>query len=269
MSAALEIDLTLFGQNVEGLNVPVGSFVNWTLRLQDAFTRAPINLTGSTVTMSVAELNVRNRPVQPPLFTKLATIVGPPANGVCLVAWVDGDTAPMPTPLSPGLYAIDVWLTDSLSNRVEMLVNSFLELTQVVTLSGSPVSSPTVPSAGDNIGTYDCPSGVAVLDIVYASGANLVDSAKSSGVATMPAVGFVISKPTAITCVVQYADELTGFVGLTTGATYFVSNTTAGKIAKVGDVDFPSATGEVVQRVGFARNATTIVIEVDRDIVVL
>ena len=268
-SSILQIDLTLFGQGVEGINIPIGSTVLWTLRLEDPVTRFPVNLTGSTVTMSMADLDVRNHPVQPPIISRDATVFGPPANGVCTLPWVDGDTAPLvPGPLSPGRYALDVWLKDVLSQRQEMLVNSFVELTPIVTLLTSPSSPPAMIGGGGNVGLYSCPSGVAVLDAVYSTGADTVDKAIATSVATLPAIGFVLSKPTITTAVVQYDGELAGFTGLIPDMTYFLS-TTAGQIAKVGDAGFPISLTQCVQRLAFAKNTTTLVIETDRDFIVL
>lgn len=112
---------------------------------------------------------------------------------------------------------------------------------------------------------YACPAGVAVGDVVYLTGSDAVDKASSASVATVPAIGFVAAKPTPTTCVVRYHDEQSGFLGLTPGATYYVSPTTAGAITAVA----PGLLGQVIQRVGFARNPTTMVVFVDRDFDVL
>jgi hypothetical protein len=109
---------------------------------------------------------------------------------------------------------------------------------------------------------------VAVGDAVYVSAADTVDKADASAAATTPVVGFVVSKPLATTAIVQYDGELGGFAGLTTGARYFLA-LTAGEIALPGDADFPTLAGEVVQVLGVARNATTLVIDPELDYVIL
>ncbi len=105
-------------------------------------------------------------------------------------------------------------------------------------------------------GSWSCAASVAVLDVVYRSATDTVALADATADATMPAVGFVISKPTATTCIIARSGELPGFTGLDPSKDYFVS-LTAGAITSTA----PSSTGEVVQRIGYARDSTTLVIE--------
>lgn len=108
---------------------------------------------------------------------------------------------------------------------------------------------------------YNCPIGVVVGDAVYLSAADTVDKADADDASKQPLIGFVISKPTAVTCVVQYHGEMAGVLaGLTPGATYYLT-ATPGVISTVA----PTVSGNIVQKVGFARNATTLVVFVDRD----
>lgn len=113
---------------------------------------------------------------------------------------------------------------------------------------------------------YACPAAVAVNDAVYLTGADAVDQAEANSVATMPVIGLVAFKPTPITCIIRYHDEQAGFAGLTPGATYYVSDSVPGGISTTAPVGPP---GYVIQRVGFARNATTLVVFIDRDFDVL
>ncbi len=115
----------------------------------------------------------------------------------------------------------------------------------------------------DATGVYACPTTVAVGNVVYLSGADTVDQADADSASTMIAIGFVIDKPTTTSAVVQYGGEYAGFVGLTPGETYFVS-TVAGAIVLSSDGNYPTAAGSVVQEVGFARSATTLVIDISR-----
>lgn len=113
---------------------------------------------------------------------------------------------------------------------------------------GAIVSSP---------GAWTVPVAVAVGDIVYVTGAFTADVADRTAPATMPAIGVVIAKPIATTATVLYYGEAPVFVGLTPGAEYFVG--VAGAVETPGT----SIAGEVVQRVGVAANATTIVFTPD------
>lgn len=73
------------------------------------------------------------------------------------------------------------------------------------------------------------------------------------------------SKPDTTHAVVQYVGECPLYSTLTPGATYYLSDTAPGAITDVA----PTAVGSIVQEVGFARNATTLVISIDRNFVQL
>jgi hypothetical protein len=75
-----------------------------------------------------------------------------------------------------------------------------------------------------------------------------------------PAVGFVVQVSSPTACVVQYYGEIAGFVGLTPGATYFLSTTPGGITTSA-----PALPG-IVQELGFAKSATTLVATLDRDV---
>lgn len=118
----------------------------------------------------------------------------------------------------------------------------------------------------DAIGrNYSCPAGAAIRDAMALTGADTVDKADSNDPARLPAIGFVKAKPSSTTCTLQYDGEMGGFSGLTPGITYFLDEVTPGAITATA----PTASGGNVQAVGFARNPTTLVIDVDRDIIVL
>lgn len=105
--------------------------------------------------------------------------------------------------------------------------------------------------------TYTCPATVAVRDVVYISAANTVDRADATTAATMPVVGIVTAKPTLTTADVMVGtSEVGGFVGLTAGATYYGS-LVAGGITLTA----PTTVGQVVQKVGQARNTTTLLVQ--------
>jgi hypothetical protein len=103
---------------------------------------------------------------------------------------------------------------------------------------------------------WTCPVGVVVRDVVYETAANNCDRANANTIATMPVIGVVISKPTPTSCIVARSGEVSGFVGLTADIPYF-----AGLIAGTISVTAPVGSGRVVQKVGYARNTTNLVVE--------
>jgi hypothetical protein len=111
---------------------------------------------------------------------------------------------------------------------------------------------------------WNCAASVQVNDVVHVSGsgADTVNQALDSGDASsqMPAIGFVTSKPTPTTCVVQYSGKLPNtFSGLVPGTLYYVSGTQAGKIVPSGTI---MPVGSLVQQVGVARSTTELVAQV-------
>jgi uncharacterized cupin superfamily protein len=113
--------------------------------------------------------------------------------------------------------------------------------------------------------TFTCPATVLVRDVVYLSAADTVDKADANVVAQMPAIGVVLAKPTATSATVVFAGPVTGFAGLTPQLDVYVDKVTPGGLTQTA----PSASGDRVQKVGFARNATTIIVMVDRDFTVV
>jgi hypothetical protein len=101
------------------------------------------------------------------------------------------------------------------------------------------------------------PGTVNVGDLVYATGSFTADKADRSNIATMPAIGVVVAKPLATTATLLYYGEAAVFAGLTPGLEYYVG--------LAGAVEQPSAAtpGEIVQRIGVAASATTIVFTPD------
>lgn len=121
----------------------------------------------------------------------------------------------------------------------------------------------TVPGGGAGTygaGLYTCDAGLAVRKLVYSSGSNACAAANAADPAKRLAIGFVRSKPAATTAEVQFDNELDGFVGLIPKAIYYMAEVD-GEITATP----PTTAGSVVQPVGYAKNATTLVIEIDRD----
>lgn len=113
-------------------------------------------------------------------------------------------------------------------------------------------------------GNYNCPITVIINDVVYLSSSDTVDKADADDGSKQPVIGFVVSKPTTTTAIVRYYGELAGFGGLITGSTYYLS-ITPGLITATA----PTIPPVIVQRVGFAKSATTLMIMIDRDFTVL
>jgi len=125
-----------------------------------------------------------------------------------------------------------------------------------------PADPPTLP------GPFNCLATVSIRDVVYLDGSDHVAKASGLTQATGPAVGVVVAKPTPTTCILSYEGEVDGFAGLTFGATYFLSTTLGGITTNPGP-GMPTLPGEFVQHIGWARSATMLVLQIDRDMTVL
>ena len=137
--------------------------------------------------------------------------------------------------------------------------------------------------AGDTIAHPDAysmtngnASPVVICQVVYVSGANTVDLAQANALATADVLGLVADVSIAaasaggiitdgkITATTAQWDVVTGQVGgLTAGAKYYVSPTTAGGLTTTA----PTADGEVVAPVGQALSTTEF--EIDKEHTIL
>lgn len=120
---------------------------------------------------------------------------------------------------------------------------------------------PIGPPGGTSVTPYSCLSGLSVDDAVYISGNDAVSKASASSAATAPVLGFVLSKPTTTSCTVRWEGEITGFTGLVANTTYFLDTVAGGITANISGFVHPN----IIQRVGIARNSTTLVLKVDLD----
>ena len=110
----------------------------------------------------------------------------------------------------------------------------------------------------------DCLAGDVVRAPVYITGPKVgpmwqVATADAFDAGKMPVVGFIEDKPTATTCVVRLSGELSGFVGLTSGAHVFVGLGVIGH----APVTRPGSGVRHVQVVGVAVSTTEILVKVD------
>lgn len=131
-----------------------------------------------------------------------------------------------------------------------------------------PQGPPGPSGTAGNVGDYSYVAGVMVHDFVYAVNDDIVGRAYGDTVGGVPQHSPVIGIVTDITgstATVQYSGEVAGFSGLTEGATYYLSPTSPGAATPTS----AAASGQVLQKVGFAKDANTLVIMIDRDIVVL
>jgi hypothetical protein len=104
-----------------------------------------------------------------------------------------------------------------------------------------------------------------VGDAVRASAADTVDRADAVNTANGPCIGFVLSKPNPGQAVVQFVSTLTMAGPLVPGATYYLGLAPGTITSNVAAY----VAGNVLQRVGYALDITTLVIQVDRDFQVL
>ena len=106
-------------------------------------------------------------------------------------------------------------------------------------------------------GEWNCTVTEQVGDAVFESAANTARQANANSNATMPVIGIVIQKPTATTCIIARSGEVSAFAApLIVGQEYYAS-TTPGQITTT----VPTASGHVVQYIGYARNTSTLVVQ--------
>lgn len=106
--------------------------------------------------------------------------------------------------------------------------------------------------------TYDCAESIAVGDWVAQDTADTVVLADASSEAT-PAIGLVSFKPTTTTARVLTAGPAGGFSGLTAKDRLFLSTTAGDHVVNQNWNPLPSGY-KIIQRLGTAKNATTIII---------
>jgi hypothetical protein len=113
---------------------------------------------------------------------------------------------------------------------------------------------------------YSCDASVSVGDCVYISASNTAAKARADSIATMPAKGIVIEKPSVTQALVRPFGEIDNiFGGLTPGAVYCVSATTAGQITTT----VPSAVNQVIQKAGTAKDTDAFVAAFTPKVIIL
>ena len=117
--------------------------------------------------------------------------------------------------------------------------------------------------------------GVVAGDAVYQKADGSVDKADASGgfTAGMPCMGFVtaIDSPNPGDATIQYAGDVTPSTGPLVAQKVYIVGTTPGSIVAdddTGNPDYPDTTtgsGHIMQEVGVAKDATTLLAGVNRD----
>ena len=124
----------------------------------------------------------------------------------------------------------------------------------------------TSSAESNDIPNITCTIDEEVLDAVYLIGDSEVRAAKANDIATSNIIGFIQSKSDDTTCVVRTRGLLTGFngSGLDINKTYFLSKNYDGGITDVP----PTGYGEVLVRVGVGFSNDTLLIDIDRTLVI-
>lgn len=133
--AVRNIDLTVYGQSVEGLAWAIGETVNVNLRVLNPSTRAPFDLSGAALIVSICDLDLYGLPSQPPLISRQATITDP-TNGLAFAPFASGDTAA----LAPNSYGVDIYTIDTSGNRLQTMLSGTLTLLPSAGLPGAPIT---------------------------------------------------------------------------------------------------------------------------------
>ena len=125
--------------------------------------------------------------------------------------------------------------------------------------NGSAWKNMSVATSAANLDeAYTADGSLSARDVVYISGADTVKKAKGDAAATSYAVGFAMSGvSTAGPVTVRVAGIVTGFSTLTPGARQYLSAGTAGAVTEV----LPVGTGNVIQLCGYAKNDSSIQIQ--------
>ena len=186
---------------------------------------------------------------QSPFFKPVATEAAVPGK--------DGSIAALQAEFDAMLLNTFVVVTATRALYYKGSLASYASGNRIVQLSSGA-------SGGEGVdGVYTCGAGDAINDCVYISAANTVAKANATAVATGPAIGFIVAKPSTTSCVVRSFGEvgtetnpLLDVLGqaLVADTTYYVS-LTAGKITS--DTSGFVA-GNFVQKVGEAKNTTTL-----------
>lgn len=117
----------------------------------------------------------------------------------------------------------------------------------------------TVQSAENLDDSYIAEVSIAARDLVYISSADNVSPAKADTAVKSQVIGFALTTQNATDPItVRKNGLLGGFSSLTAGARYYLSGATAGAIV----ASPPTASGHTVVQAGYAKNTTTMDIQI-------
>ena len=151
--------------------------------------------------------------------------------------------------------------TDYLFNKIAAGSNISLNVLNPGTNEQLEISA--VGGSGSLTGTYTNGGGVVLGDAVYISGTDTVGRADASGLSTAPCVGFAVAVGASVT--VQYAGEVTlPSPVLVAGAEYYLA-ASAGQITTTA----PTGANRVLQKIGYAKSSTVLVLNPDNSYAVL
>lgn len=120
--------------------------------------------------------------------------------------------------------------------------------------SGGKLHTSFMPTGfGADTSTVTAGENLAAGDLVYLNSSGEAFKADANSEAK-EAIGFVLSSIAAAATGTMYFGSgiITGLTGLTSGARYFLSATTAGSIS----TSKPTGANDIIQQVGFARSST-------------
>jgi len=205
-----------------------------------------LDMTGSSSTLSIKKYVVDNAPllqIAGTLLDEDKGVVRFHIPGAATREWLAGDY---------------YWDVSADVGGLHMMAVRASKLTVYVDVGTSSGSSPVAQA-----GVYTLGSPALVGAVVYLTSADTVDLASASGTTPhVPAIGVIRSLQTHTSAVVATSGEVGGYVGLTPGAVYYLSPSTAGELVTPA----PLVSGQRVQRIGFARNSTTLVVDMDLEV---
>jgi len=112
--------------------------------------------------------------------------------------------------------------------------------------------------------SFTCTLPTAIGDVVYVNPLGIIDQASASTLGTTAAVGVVSAKPAGNIATVRYTGALSVFGGLTPGQVYYLGVIPGSLISIPADLP-----GYVVQKIGVALDAATLMISVGPNTTVL
>ncbi len=141
----------------------------------------------------------------------------------------------------------------SLLGKLAAQIRSYPSAAAAYLLSRLTAVEDSVSGLAADGGPYTCLAGDAVLDAVYLSAADTIALADADNASKIPAVGILISKDSDTEANVRFAGVVSGFVGLTAGAIYYLS-------ATAGDITATPPSAPHAAPIGIAVSTTKLLV---------